>query len=67
MWVTRLPKAKVPFVVVQHHCQTECRVILVMYQLRLCRPPERRAAAGLVAEAGELTVLYEDKDLAGLQ
>lgn len=29
-----------------------------------CRPPERQAAAGLVAEAGELTVLYEDEDLA---
>jgi 23S rRNA pseudouridine1911/1915/1917 synthase len=28
-----------------------------------CRPPERRAAPGLEAEAGELAVLHEDPDL----
>ncbi len=28
-----------------------------------CRPPEPRAAPGLVAEAGDLTVLHEDPDL----
>ncbi len=28
-----------------------------------CRPPEPRTAPGLFAEAGELTVLYEDRDL----
>ncbi len=29
-----------------------------------CRPPEPRAAPGLVAQAGELTVLHEDSELA---
>lgn len=29
-----------------------------------CRPPDEVADPGLVAEAGELTVLYEDQDLA---
>ncbi len=28
-----------------------------------CRPPEPRTAPGLLAEAGELTVLYEDREL----
>ncbi len=29
-----------------------------------CRPPEPRAAPGLVAQPGELTILHEDEDLA---
>ncbi len=31
-----------------------------------CRPPERRAAPGLTAQAGELVVLHEDPELAVL-
>ncbi len=31
-----------------------------------CRPPERRAAPGLIAQAGELAVLFEDPDVAVL-